>query len=313
MTRIPVGFFARPKPGALAARQRQQLASKYPVIASVAALDGVERVLNEFFVDIERYGMMPDYAGTLGIIRDLRKALAKSTKQLRSLTTSGADNARTFVAVEVEHVLSTMKAGQHLSLEMIDDALGTVNIALEEVVAKLTTRYGGKKGKPAEVAVDMWIERMICLWQSLGAEIVTTWADDSAPAVGDTGSNGRRTDEFFKLLGELVAIANDGFMPGGDTLAVAADLSARALDQRAYRVLAAWTKAPAYRRQRRKDEIKKFCTSVLRQGPPESGTVPARDKEARADGDTGKRKRKHRSAKSGNAAGAARKRRQDIE
>lgn len=300
MTKIPVGTFEPPKPGSLTSDQRLQLADKYPIVGSDAALDAVEYILNELFVDIERYRTLPSYAAALKVIKDLRQTLDKSRNQLRSLTTSGADNMRLLLAVELENELATMKAGKHLSLAIIDDELGTVEIALEGIIAKLTARYGGKKGKPPEVAVDMWIERMICLWHSLGGEIATTWVDDSVSVEGfETGSSGRRIDKFFDLLGDLVSTAKGGFGPGSERMtAVAANLSVRALDQRAYRVLAAWKKAPAHRRHRREDEIRKFCTSVLRPSPSESGIVPSREKEARDDGDTDKRHRKRQSARS---------------
>ncbi|MGE3709836.1 MAG: hypothetical protein AB7G35_09210 [Hyphomicrobiaceae bacterium] len=303
MTKIPVSAYEPPKPGAFTPEQRRVLSAKYPLIGNDKALRGVERILNELFIDIERYGLMPGFASTIAVIKSIKKTLDRAAKNIRALTNSESDPGRTFIALELEAVLKSMKADAHITLADVDDALGTVDVALDLVLERISVRYGGRKGAPSDVALDMWIERMLCLWLSVGGKAPRTWTPvkaDNSPddETADATSSGRRRNELNDLLVDLVAMSNQGFMPGGEKFgpSMQKSLTASALGQRGYHVDVAWSRGPASKRRRRKREIEKFYTSVLGARPPESGSVIARGKEARANEERDKRSRVRRAA-----------------
>lgn len=289
MTKIPFSSFTPPKPGTFTPGQRRLLSANYPLIASDLALRGVERILNELFIDAERYGLMPNYKSATTAIAATKKQLNRTSALLRTLTRSDADTTRTFIALELAAMLTTMKAGNHISIEQVDDALGTLDVALDLIVERLSARHGGRNGAPPEVALDIWIERMICLWQSLGGETPRTWApvkadNEYTDETADMKSSGRRKNELIDLLVDLVSIADASFMPGGQKLKprLGKALTASAIGQRTYHVEVAWKQGTLRKRRRRRCEVYRFCTSVLSARPPESGSVLARDKEARA-------------------------------
>jgi len=306
MTKIPISCYLPPQPGAFTPEQRKMLSATYPLIGSEKVLRGVERILHELFVDIERYSLMPTFASTLAVIKATKKALDRTAKNLRALTNSGADNTHTFISLELEATLATMKAGKHITLAHVDDTLGTLDVALDLVIERLSAQYGGRNGAPSDIALDMWVERMNCLWQSVGGSTKTTWAEDDV-AVG----GGRRENKLVDLLVDLAKISDTGFKPGDKMLdtVISKQLTVSALGQRWYRVDAAWKRASPSMRRRRRLEVQKFCTPVLGQSPRESGSVPARGKEARADDKGDKLRRVHRAASSRPVKSARTKRR----
>ena len=257
MTKIRSSSYIPPRHVNLAPEMIADLRRRFPILNRDDAIRAIECIINALVEDMVRDAQMPAYGAAMEQLDQLAWLLRYTRGRLGRATTNDDDPVLEYVRLAIDRHLRGAEPKAHWTLGHAQEALVTIELAIESTRAELVKEVAGgeskARGTHGDTAIDAWIERLIGLYHVLGRRAQTHWvtSDDKNDPDDESASveNDGRASEFLDLVSALADAIRDhplkpltSFLPRGPGRQprLLNAMRAKALGDRAHKINLRW-------------------------------------------------------------------------